>query len=78
MVVEVEEEGEGREWGGEAAACGVRGRVGCVWSGLVSLFLLECLMLSDVLRVRVWVFVALDLCWAAAYLPFYLDGKVRS
>ena len=78
MVVEVEEGGEGREWGGEAAACGVRGGVGCVWFGLVSLFLLGCLILSDVLGMRAWVFVALALCWAAAYLRFYLDGKVRS
>lgn len=67
--MEVEEGRRGREWGGEAAAW-VRGGVGCVGFGLVGLFLLGCLMLSGVLRVRVWVFVALVLCWAAAYLCF--------
>ncbi|OCK97360.1 uncharacterized protein K441DRAFT_656124 [Cenococcum geophilum 1.58] len=35
-------------------------------------------MHSGVLWMRVWVFVALALCWAAACLCFYLDGKVRS
>ena len=62
MVVEVEEGRRGGEWGGEAAAWGVRGGVGCVGFELVGLFLLRCLMLLGVLRVSVWVLAALALC----------------
>ena len=63
--------GAEREGVGRRGRClGGRGGLECVGLRLAGLFLLRCLMLSGVLRVRVWVFAALALRWAAAYLCF--------